>query len=53
MVIAQVNVNYKYFDIKSLDSQIELSAGQFPNNTVSTKYKEEYLYVGITFFNDT
>lgn len=53
MVIAQVNVNYKFFDIKTLDSQIELTAGQFPNNTVSAKYRDEYLYLGITFFNDT
>jgi len=38
MVIAQVNVNYKYFDIKALDDSVELTAGQFPNNTISASF---------------
>ena len=52
MVIAQVNVNNREFDFKKLDQQIELSAGQFPNNTINAFYQEEFLYVGLRFFND-
>eukprot|EP00343_Euplotes_focardii_P001729 CAMPEP_0205803932 /NCGR_PEP_ID=MMETSP0205-20121125/6681_1 /ASSEMBLY_ACC=CAM_ASM_000278 /TAXON_ID=36767 /ORGANISM="Euplotes focardii, Strain TN1" /LENGTH=263 /DNA_ID=CAMNT_0053072695 /DNA_START=663 /DNA_END=1457 /DNA_ORIENTATION=+ len=48
----EVNVNNKEYDIKKLDPQIELSAGQIPNSTVAFSYKEEYMYFGFKFFND-
>ena len=52
MVFSYINVDYSEFDIASLDEQIELTGGQFPNNTVSPFYQDEFLYIGITFFND-
>ena len=52
MVIAKIDVNYKEFDIKSLNSHIELSAGQFPNNTVAFNYEPGFMYIGFGFFND-
>ena len=48
----EVNVNNKEFDIKSLDPQIELAAGQIPNSTVAFSYKKEFMYIGMRFFND-
>jgi hypothetical protein len=48
----EVNVNNKQFDIKTLDPQIDLTSGQFPNSTVCFSYQEEFMYIGLKFFND-
>ena len=52
MAISQVNVKSAQFDIKKLDQQIELAAGQIPNSTVSPFIYSGYMYAGIRFFND-
>lgn len=48
----EVNVNHKQFDIKKLDSQIDLISGQIPNSTVSFNYQDQFMYIGFRFFND-
>lgn len=48
----EINVNNKEFDIKTLDQQIELSAGNIPNSTVAFNYRKEYMYFGLRFFTD-
>ena len=48
----EVNVNNKQFDIKTLDPQIDLTSGKFPNSTVAFSYQEEFMYIGLKFFND-
>ena len=48
----EVNVNHKQFDIKKLDPQIDLISGQIPNSTVSFNYQDEFMYLGVRFFND-
>lgn len=52
MIIAQINVTNKQFDIKKLDPQIEMGAGQIPNSTVSPFIYDGFLYAGLRFFND-
>jgi len=48
----EINVNNKEFDIKTLDEQIDLISGQVPNSTVAFNYQDEFMYVGVRFFND-
>ena len=48
----EINVNNKEFDIKSLDEQIDLRSGQIPNSTVAFSFKDEFMYIGMRFFND-
>lgn len=52
MVISQINVKNAQFDIKKLDPQIEMGAGQIPNSTVSPFIYNGFLYGGLRFFND-
>jgi hypothetical protein len=51
--LGEVNVNNKQFDIKSLDQQIDLIAGQIPNSTVAFSYQDGFAYIGLRFFNDS
>lgn len=48
----EININNKEFDIKSLDAQIDLISGQIPNSTVAFDYQDEFMYIGMRFFND-
>jgi hypothetical protein len=52
MIISQINVTNKQFDLKKLDPQIEMGAGQIPNSTISPFIYDGFLYGGLRFFND-
>lgn len=50
--IEGANVQFKKFDITTLNDQLVSIAGQFPNITANPSYQKEYMYAGLRFFND-